>query len=77
LLANAGCTKHIFGVGQVAVAGNSTATGLIRVSVWVPRRAPEIQPFRGIGQCMDSKLRAHPAAADGLRRVGDAAAGVL
>jgi hypothetical protein len=31
--ANAGCTKHIFGVGQVPVAWNSTATGLIRVCV--------------------------------------------
>src|SRR5262249_40131268 len=57
--ANAGCTKHICGVGQGAVAGVSTAARVVTVSFWVPRRALEIQPYRGIGQCVESKLRAH------------------
>src|SRR5262245_28573803 len=41
-----------------------------------PRRALEIQPYRGAGQCVDSKGRAHPLTADmspersGRRREG-------
>ena len=57
--ANAGCTKHICGVGQGAVAGASTAARVRHDVVQVPRRALEIQPYRGVGQCVDSKLRAH------------------
>ena len=33
--------------------------GLVRVSSWIPRRALEIQPYRVVGQCAYSKLRAH------------------
>ena len=56
---NAGCTKHIFGVGQGAPKGVSTAARVGHDVVRVPRRALEIQPYRGAGQCVDSKLRAH------------------
>src|SRR5258707_9673671 len=59
LSANAGCTKHIFGVGQDAPKGVSTAARVGHGVVRVPRRALEIQPYRDAGQCVDSKLRAH------------------
>src|SRR5881397_3599755 len=62
--ANAGCTKHICGVGQDAVASVSTAARVRHGVVLGPRRALEIQPYRGVGQVPDSKRRAHPVAAD-------------
>lgn len=48
------------------------------VSSRVPRRALEIQPYRGVGQVPDSKRRAHPVAADvSPCGAGDAVTGVL
>src|SRR3989442_1649787 len=49
---NAGCTKHIFGVGQGAPKGVSTAARVGQGVVQAPRRALEIQPYRGVGQCV-------------------------
>jgi len=67
LAANAGCTKHICGVGQGAVASVSTAA-----RVRVPRRALEIQPCRGVGQDWDSKRRDRPFRVDVLLGAGEA-----
>ena len=75
---NAGCTKHIFGVGQGAPRGVSTAARVGQGVGWFPRRALEIQPYRDAGQCVDSKLRAHPSPPTGLLKgAGDAVRDVL
>jgi hypothetical protein len=52
---NAGCTKHIIRVGQAPVARILTATRVGHGVALVPRRALEIQPYRGAGQGLDSK----------------------
>jgi len=51
---------------------------LLNEVVGVPRRAIEIQPYRGVGQCGDSKLRAHLSPPTGLvAGAGDAVTDVL
>src|SRR6266850_7882841 len=76
--ANAGCTKHIFGVCQGAPKGVSTAARIGQGVVEVPRRALEIQPYRSVGQCAYSKLRARLSPPTvSLAGVGEAVTDVL
>ena len=66
------------GSAKVPLPGSRLRQGLVTVSSLVPRRALEIQPFRGGGPVPDSKRRAHPFAADvSPGGAGDAVKGVL
>src|SRR5262249_37260997 len=64
------------GSAKAPRAASRLRVGLLNEVVGVPRRALEIQPYRGVGQCGDSKLRAHPSPPTGPVK-GDAVTDVL
>jgi hypothetical protein len=77
-LANAGCTKHIFGVCQGAANGVSTAARTDQGAVNGSSSRPRNSAVPRRRQCGDSKLRAHLSPpTDPVAGAGDAVADVL
>src|SRR5262245_53888201 len=75
-----GCKQRVSSLKQQTRAAPNTSAGSAKaplpeprlrqgfstLSFTFPRRALEIQPYRGVGQCMDSKLRARPVNSPGV-----------